>query len=445
MGMFSFLTGKGPSTPAPVNLASPAFKANPFPLYARLRAEAPVYRMTLPTREVAWLVTRYDDVAMVLKDERFVKAAANAQTPEQAANQRWFRKFFTKFALKRNMLELDPPDHTRLRALVQKAFTPRLSEQMRDRIQALTDHLLDAVQERGRMDLVRDYALPLPTTIIAEMLGVPVEDRHRFHRWSSALLSAGSSTWGLLTAIPKVFAFLRYLRKTVRKRRARPQDDLISALARAEEAGDTLSEDELLAMVFLLLVAGHETTVNLIGNGMLALLEHPDQLARLREHPELIKPALEELLRYTSPVEMASERFAREDVTVAGVTIPRGEMVFAVIASANRDERQFPNPDALDITREPNKHLSFGLGAHFCLGAPLARLEGQIAINTLLRRLPRLQLAVAPAALRWRKGLIVRGLAALPVTFGKCEGKGVGVCDTKLSGATAAPGEVGPP
>jgi cytochrome P450 PksS len=414
MRSFSSLSEPGRSPLRdPVNIASPEFKANPYPFYARLRAEAPVCRVTLPTRETAWLITRYDDVARVLKDECFVKDTANALTREQAARQPWFRKVFK--VLKRNLLNVDPPDHPRLRALVQKAFTPRLIEQMRERIQKLTDELLDKVQGRGRMDLIRDYALPVPTTIIAEMLGVPREDRHAFHGWSNAVVSAGSSTWGLLKAIPNAGALIRYLRRIIKKRRADPQDDLVSALARAEEAGDTLSEDELLAMVFLLLVAGHETTVNLIGSGTLALLEHPDQREKLRDDPALIQPALEELLRYTSPVEMATERYAREDVMMAGVTIPRGEMVFAVIASANRDDRQFTNPDALDITREPNRHLAFGLGPHFCLGAPLARLEGEIAISTLLRRAPDLRLTVPPERLRWRRGLLLRGLEALPV------------------------------
>jgi cytochrome P450 PksS len=206
-----------------------------------------------------------------------------------------------------------------------------------------------------------------------------------------------------------------YFQQIIAERRAHPQNDLFTAMIQAEEAGDRLSEDELVAMVMLLLVAGHETTVNLIGNGVLALLEHPGQMKKLRDDPALIRPALEEMLRYASPVEMATERYAREDVTVAGVTVPRGEMVFAVLASANRDERQFANPAALDLTREPNKHLAFGLGTHFCLGAPLARLEGQIAINTLLRRSPDLRLAVAPAALRWRRGLLLRGLESLPV------------------------------
>ncbi len=409
---------------APVNLASPAFKANPFPFYARLRAQAPVYRISLPTNETAWLITRYDDVAMALKDERFVKDPVAAMTPEQAADRPWFRKMFK--ALQRNMLDLDPPDHTRLRALVQKTFTPRLVEQMRPRVEALTNELLDKALSRkpvsraggaqpGRIDLIRDYALPLPTTIIAEMLGVPAADRHHLHRWSKAIISASSNSWRMMQAVPNAWAFMRYLGAIIKQRRARPRADLISDLARAEEAGDTLSEDELLAMVFLLLVAGHETTVNLIGNGTLALLQHPAELARLRADPSLIKPAVEELLRYASPVESATERYTREDVTLHGVTIPRGELVFPVIASANRDERQFPDADMLDLTREPNRHLSFGLGPHFCLGAPLARLEGQIALTTLLRRLPNLRLAAPAAALRWRSGLVLRGLEALPV------------------------------
>ncbi len=408
-----------------VNLADPDFKANPYPFYARLRADAPVCPVTLPYasgvrvsgrhKQTAWLITRYDDVAMALKDERFAKDKSKVLSPGQAARQPWVPHMFKP--LERNMLDLDPPDHTRLRAIVQKAFTPRLVEQLRERIQTLTDDLLDAVEGRGRMDLIRDYALPVPTTIIAQMLGVPAADRHRFHRWSSAIVSSTGSNWRMLKAIPSVMAFMRYIRRLVGSRRADPQDDLVSALVRAEEAGEQLSEDELLAMIFLLLVAGHETTVNLIGNGTLALLRHPEQMERLRSDPTLIKSAVEELLRYDGPLETATERYASEDVTLAGVTIPRGEMVAVVLASANRDERQFKNPDVLDITREPNRHLAFGFGIHFCLGAPLARLEGQIAINTLLRRAPGLRLAAAPGALRWRRGLMLRGLEALPVAF----------------------------
>lgn len=396
-----------------VNIASPAFKANPFPYFSKWRDQSPVLRIRLPTREFAWLITRYDDVAMVLKDERFVKDTANAMTRQQEARQPWFRRIFK--SLKRNLLNQDAPHHKRLRNLVNKAFTPSLVEQMRDRIQRLADELLDAALRRGRLDLVRDFALPLPVTIIANMLGVPVEDRHQFHRWSSAIMAAGHSTWGLVYAVPNALLMIRYIRRFIRLRRADPQDDLVSALIRAEEEGSTLSDDELLAMIVVLFVAGHETTVNLIGSGTLALLQHPDQLDQLRDDPSLIKSAVEELLRYTSPVETATERYAREDVTIAGVTIPKGEMVLAAIASANRDERQFANPDSLDIGRDPNKHLAFGLGPHFCVGAPLARLEGQIAIHTLLSRFPELRLTGSAQALRWKQGLLLRGLQSLPV------------------------------
>jgi cytochrome P450 len=400
----------------PVNIASPEFKADPYPFYARLRAEAPVHPVPLPDGRTAWLVTRYDDVAAALRDDRLAKDPANALTPQQLARQPWVPQFARP--LTRNMLDLDAPDHTRLRGLVSKAFTPRLVEQMRGRVQALTDGLLDAALRRGRVDLVRDYALPLPSTVIAELLGVPAADRPRFQRWSKALLAAGASRWGVLLALPAVWRFLRYTRKLIQSRRARPRDDLVSALVQAEEAGRRLSEDELVAMVVLLLVAGHETTANLIGNGTLALLGRPEQLARLRAEPGLIRPAVEELLRFASPVETATERYAREDVAVAGAIIPRGGLVLAVIASANRDGRVFADPDKLDLAREPNRHLSFGLGAHYCLGAALARLEGQVAIGTLLRRAPGLRLAVAPGALRWRPGLVLRGLRALPVDLG---------------------------
>ena len=401
------------------DLASPAFKANPYPFYARLRAEAPVWRATLRDRRAAWLVTRYEDVARVLKDDTFAKDKLNAMDLEQRAKTPWVPGFLKP--LERNMLDLDDPDHARLRALVSKAFTPRLIERLRGRIEALCEELLDHMQRvRGRRDgtdLVAGYALPLPATVIAELLGVPAEDHARFHRWSNRLVSVSSGR-DMLRALPAAHSFVRYLRKLVERRRADPEDDLITALIRAEEAGDKLSEDELLAMAFLLLVAGHETTVNLIASGTLALLEHPEQAERLRHDPSLVKPAVEELLRYTSPVEMATERYAREDTEIGGTTIPRGGLVLAVLGSANRDEGHFEDPDALDLARDPNRHLAFGRGGvHHCLGAPLARMEGQIALTALLRRFPGVRLAMAPETLRWRRGLFLRGLERLPLVL----------------------------
>ena len=409
------------------DLASPAFKANPYPFYARLRDEAPVWRdkapvvwgTTLGDRRTAWLVTRYDDVARVLKDDAFVKDKLNAMDPEQRAKTPWMPGFLKP--LERNMLDLDAPDHARLRALVSKSFTPRLVERLRGRIEALCEELLDAMERegkrRGGAELVADYALPLPATVIAELLGVPAEDHKKFHRWSSRLVSVSSGR-DMLRFLPAALSFVRYLRRLVERRRADPRDDLITALIQAEEAGDKLSKDELLAMAFLLLVAGHETTVNLISSGTLALLEHPEQAERLRHDPSLLKPAVEELLRYTSPVEMATERYAREDVEVAGATILRGELVLAVLGSANRDERHFEDPDVLDLARDPNRHLAFGRGGvHHCLGAPLARMEGQIAIDAFLQRFPEARLAVTPESLRWRRGLFLRGLEGLPLTL----------------------------
>jgi cytochrome P450 len=415
----SRVKGAGPEGIVAPDLASPAFKAHPYPFYARLRAEAPVWRATLRDRRTAWLVTRYEDVARVLKDDTFAKDKLNAMDPEQRAKTPWVPGFLKP--LERNMLDLDDPDHARLRALVSKAFTPRLIERLRGRIEALCEELLDAMERErkreGGTDLVAGYALPLPATVIAELLGVPAEDHARFHRWSNRLVSVSSGR-DMLHALPAALSFVRYLRNLVERRRADPEDDLITALIRAEEAGDKLSEDELLAMAFLLLVAGHETTVNLIASGTLALLEHPEQTERLRRDPSLTKTAVEELLRYTSPVEMATERYAREDAEIGGRRIPRGELVLAVLGSANRDERHFENPDVLDLARDPNRHLAFGRGGvHHCLGAPLARMEGQVALSALLRRFPGARLAMAPESLHWRRGLFLRGLEKLPLVL----------------------------
>ena len=413
------LNGIGSDEIVTPDLAGARFKANPYPFYARLRVEAPLWPTTLPDKRKAWLVTRYEDVVRVLKDDAFAKDKMNAMDREQRAKTPWVPGFFKP--LERNMLDLDDPDHARLRSLVGQAFTPRLIERLRGRIEALSEELLDAMERkgarRGGAELVADYALPLPATVIAELLGVPAEDHPKFHRWSNRLVSVSSGR-DMLWALPAALSFVRYLRKLVERRRADPQDDLITALIRAEEAGDKLSEDELLAMTFLLLVAGHETTVNLISGGTLALLEHPEQAEALRCNPLLVKPAVEELLRYTSPVEMATERYAREDVEIAGATIPRGELVLAVLGSANRDEWHFEDPDVLDLARDPNRHLAFGRGGvHHCLGAPLSRMEGQVAISAFPRRFPKARLAVAAETLRWRRGLFLRGLQRLPLVL----------------------------
>ncbi|MBZ5597304.1 MAG: cytochrome P450 [Acidobacteriia bacterium] len=391
-----------------INIITREFKADPFPFYALMRAEKPVCCVTVPGMGKAWLVTRYDDVAAVLKDSRFAK------NPLNASEQPWLPAFAKP--LQRNMLDLDEPDHARLRTLVHKAFTPAMVERLQERIQRIADHLLDAVEAKGSMDLVRAYALPLPLTVIVELLGIPGQDRDRFHRWSKALVKTPTRL-NMVFALPSLMAFMRYLRQLFRQLRSAPQEGLLTALVQVEEAGDRLSEDELLAMAFLLLIAGHETTVNLISSGTLALLQYPDQLERLRADPSLIKSAVEELLRYTNPLETTTPRYALEETTVADVTIPRGALVLAAVASANRDATQFDDPDRLDITRQANRHLAFGLGAHFCLGAPLARLEGQIAINTIVHRLPHLRLAVPVESLRWRATPVLRGLEALPVRW----------------------------
>ena len=359
----------------PPDFASQRFKSNPFPFYARLRQEAPVFRIMGPVKEPGWLVTRYDDVSLVLKHSRLSKDRLGMMTPEEREKLPWFFKLFGPIS--QNMLSRDPPSHTRLRTLVHKAFTPKLIERLRSRVQVLSDGLLDKAQRKGSMDLVAEYALLVPVTIIAEMLGVPPGDYKKFQSWSNQLLS-NTTLLDIILASPTVVRFTRYLRNLIAQRRTSPGDDLITALLQAEEAGDTLTAEELLSMVFLLLVAGHETTVNLIAGGTLALLQHPEQLERLRKEPALIEPAVEELLRYASPVEIATERFALEDFTVGGTTIPKGGLILAVLASANHDESQFKDPDALDLGREPNRHVSFGMGIHYCLGAPWRGSRGRL-------------------------------------------------------------------
>jgi cytochrome P450 PksS len=396
------------------NVTSSEFKAEAYAYYARLRAEAPVHRVRLPNGNDAWLVSRYGDVLRLLKDDRLIKNQRNATGSKPFSRLPGMLGFLQ--AIERNMLDLDAPDHTRLRGLVHLAFTPRLVERMRSRVESLSDELLSRAIAGGRMELIQDYALTIPSTIISEMLGIPAEDHRRFHRWSSVIVAATASP-NLLRVLPAIWRFVRYIRRMIAAKRASPKDGLLSALVQARDAGDRLRDDELVAMVFLLVVAGHETTVNLIGNGALALLQFPEQLRRFRDEPALGPSAIEELLRFHSPVEVSTERYAREAMEIAGVVIPAGALVYGVLASANRDAMQFEGPEQLDLGREKNPHLAFGQGIHYCLGAPLARLEGQIALRRLVERMPALRLAVPESSLRWRPGLNLRGLVQLPVAW----------------------------
>jgi len=390
------------------NPMDPEFIEDPYPTYHLLRSEDPVHHNPLGF----WVLTRYDDVVAALRDPRLVKepiaafVAARTGAPAPAGGL--------------SMLDRDPPDHTRLRGLVNKAFTPRVVEKLRPDIQDIVDSLLAKAQDTHSMDLMEDFAFPIPVIVICQMLGVPVEDRERFKHWGfdiargldSIMLPPDSDVVRRSTQARQELA--EYFRQLIAQRRRSPREDLLSALIAAEEAGDKLSETELLATCVLLLVAGHETTVNLIGNGTLALLRHPEQLRRLREDPTLIQTAIEELLRYDGPVQRTA-RIPSEDVTFAGRTIPKGDMVLPFIGAADRDPAQFPEPDRLDLGRTDNRHIAFGWGIHFCIGAPLARVEGQIAISSLVQKLPKLALAIEKP--EHRLSLTLRGLKTLPVSF----------------------------
>ncbi|HMC29378.1 MAG TPA: cytochrome P450 [Candidatus Angelobacter sp.] len=399
---------------ANIDLTDPRFKANPYPIYDQLRAQTPVVRISIGFGYKAWLVTRYEDVVFTLKDQRFTKDVYKAPKRGFFRKEMLFAWMFGPFV--KHMLNADEPDHTRLRGLVQKAFTARFVESLQPRIESLSEELLDRIAAQGHMDLMRDFALPLPVTVITEMLGVPAADRGRFVGWITTILDTGIGPQSL-KMLPLISKFKRYVRELMQLRRRQPENDLISALVVAEEAGDKLSEAELMAMIFLLLIAGYETTVNLIGNGMLALLDHPAELEKLRTQPAIMPSAVEELLRYDGPLEIASQRYALCDIEIAGTMIPRGHMLAPGLTSANRDPRQFEQPNGLNLTREPNRHVGLGQGIHYCLGAPLARLEAQIAFAALLRRLPEIRLAVPRNSIRWRSSLVIRGLQELPIAF----------------------------
>ncbi|MGW5656000.1 cytochrome P450 family protein [Streptomyces humi] len=382
--------------------------ADPYAVYARLREAGPVHRIAGTDGLPAWLVTRYDDVRQALADPRLSLDKAHARPGG-------YRGLALPPALDANLLNMDPPDHTRVRRLVSQAFTPRRVALLREPVRRTADALLDAVVPLGRTDLVASYAAPLPIAVICELLGVAEGDRPDFRSWTDALVVPDPARPE--RARQAVGALLAFFAGLLARKRAEPADDLLSAMIAVRDEEDRLSEDELMSLAFLILFAGYENTVHLIGNATLALLTAPAQLAALRADPARLGPAVEELARYDGPAPLAIRRFPTEDVTIGGVTVPAGETVLLSLAAAHRDPRRFPEPDRLDIGRDATGHLALGHGIHYCLGAPLARLETEIALAALLERLPGLELEVPVEQLRWRPSMRTRGLLALPVRY----------------------------
>ena len=396
------------------DLYSQEFKANAYETFAHMRQENPVFQQPgMDGQTLIWFVTSYDEVEQVLRDDKhFVREARHALPPEQV-----YQPSSLEAMMSNHMLNKDWDDHRRLRTLVSQAFTPRRIQTLRPRIQAIADELLDAVADQGQMDLIADYSFHLPTIVIAEMLGVPVEDRDKFKVWSTAALNPSLDEASAAEAMAHMQAFMMYLSNMFAERRATSKDDLLTALLQAEADGDSLSETELFAMLFLLIIAGHETTVSLIANAMVALWQHPDQLELLQKEPERMGTAVEEFLRYDNSVERAFNRWVAEDVMLGDQFLPKGSLVIPILAAANHDSAKFEQPERLDVTRETNSHLSFGKGAHYCLGSPLARLETEIALNTLLARLPNIQMSIPFSDLRWRLSPGFRTLETLPVKW----------------------------
>ena len=392
-------------------LLDPEVLADPYPLYHRLQAEDPVHWDPFLH---AWVVTRYDDVVRVLREF----SARRTPTPEQLTAMGLAELNPIAEVMVRQMLFLDPPAHTRLRALASAAFTPRRVEALRSHIQEIVDRLLEAALPAGRMDVMGDLAVPLPAYVTAEMLGVPVSDWRRLKEWSADFAEMlgnfqhnPNRAFRVLKSLKEMTA---YFQAAIRELRRKPREGLIHALLTAEHDGDRLNEEEVVANTIITMVGGQETTTNLIGNGVLTLLRFPGELDKLRRNPAALPSAVEELLRFESPSQHTA-RLAPADVEMGGKQIRRRQAVMAVMGAANRDAMHFPDPDRLDIMRQDNRHVAFGWGAHFCFGAPLARIEGQIAFGTLLRRLP--ELTLEPGPLAWRENLGLRGLMSLPIRF----------------------------
>lgn len=394
-------------------ISYPLRKANPATpngiAYAELPATGPVLRATMPSGHRAWLMTRYDDARFVLSDPRFSRYLLYPGAPCMIQPG----DFSTG---ERSILNLDPPDHTRLRRLAAKAFTARRIEALRGRVEEITAGLLDQMGSLPPpVDLLEEFAFPLPTAVICELLGVPFEQRDRFRAWSTTIVTPFQHTPDQVAAAQRESK--DNMRELIAAKREQPTDDLLSGFIEARDNDDRLSEDELIDLTTQMLLAGHETTVSLIGTGVVLLAKHPDQLAKLKADPALVDRAVEEILRYDGPADATLLRVALEDVEVAGVWIRKGDAVMAVSGAANYDEAEFANPTEFDITRTHNPHLGFGHGIHFCFGAPLARLEGQVALTALYRRFPNLRLAVPVDEVDWRPPLSVRGPATVPVTW----------------------------
>ncbi len=399
----------------PINLNNPDFIANRYEYYRWFREEAPVYKGKMSVIRT-YMVSRYDDCVMVLKDPRFVR---NRTTATGGKNRMPIPMPKYMALMAQSMIIEDEPEHRRLRNLVHMAFTPRSLRKLEARIETLTHELLDKLEAQGTVDLKDAYALPIPVTVISEMVGVSSADIPKFRDSMKAVTAGGASPWNMarmvLWDMRKAIAFVREL---VQKKRANPGDDILTELIQAEDEGQRLTEDELVSMVFLLIVAGYETTVHLITNSVSTLLEHPDQLERLRANPELMDSAIEEVMRYNGPIHSTKPCYAAEDVTLHGVTIPKGSTVMPLLGAANHDRAVFDNPDVFDISRTPNKHLGFGMGIHYCLGAPLARIEVKIALTNLLNRNPNLRLAMEPDALEKMRFPTMDSYKSLPVVLG---------------------------
>ncbi len=401
---------------AELNPFSPQLRSDPYAVYRTLREDDPVHWS--PLMQV-WVLTRYDDILTVLRDHGHFSSERTRATHPLMLQMESYRQASGPIGRAPTMLSLDPPAHTRMRNLVNKAFTPRVVERSRAHIEELAGKLIDDLPDPHKFDVITDLAIPLPVIVIAEILGIPSADRDRFKTWSANIAGGLSGPFqapdSLQVAQDSSNELAEYFREQINLRRGDPRQDLLSALVAVEEQGDLLSEDELLATCILLLVAGNETTTNLIGNGMLALLANPDQLRRLHDDPSLLPLAVEEMLRYDGPAQMTS-RIVSEEMTFQGKNLEPGQVVLAILGAANRDPDQFPEPDRFDAGRSNNRHLAFGLGVHHCLGAPLAVAEAQIAIGTLLKRIPEPKPEFETPA--WGGSFILRGLSSLPISAG---------------------------